>query len=222
MGMRRRRGLLRATGAVAALAYAGFLLDAVAPGRHDWGSLVSELESPGRPFALVLRTADVASAVLAVALVPALGRLGEDAGGRGRWAARLLCGGVLVFGAGEIGAALVPLPAGVPDTLEEVVEAASEQVLAHNALSVAAIAGLLASGLGAVLLLGGRPCWLPGTLGLLGAGVAVSVAGDLLADRAPALADLAGVGQRVQILAGSVWLVGLGALAARAAPGERA
>ena len=61
---------LLACGGVAALLYSNFLLDWTRHGFVGMDDIVSRLEAPGEPHAMLLRTTDVVCAVLVVALLP--------------------------------------------------------------------------------------------------------------------------------------------------------
>ena len=99
-----------AVGAVAAFLYSNFLLDAIFSPDHDWLAVVSDLEVPGEPTATLLRVTDVVCAVLTVSLLPWVWRALPADGWR-RPAVWL----TVVFAAGGILAALVPLPCAAPE-----------------------------------------------------------------------------------------------------------
>jgi hypothetical protein len=106
----RRAVALVVVGCVAALLYANFLLDWVLRGFTGMGEVVSELESPGQPNALLLRVTDVVCAVLVVALLPWV-RAGLP---RGPWR-EVVVWSTVAFAVGASVAAFVPTPCGPDD-----------------------------------------------------------------------------------------------------------
>ena len=69
--LRRRTSIALITvSAVAAFLYANFIIDWVLRGFSGMGEIVSELEAPGEPNAVLLRVTDVVCAVLVVSLLP--------------------------------------------------------------------------------------------------------------------------------------------------------
>ena len=67
---RRTSSALITVSAIAAFLYANFLIDWVLRGFSGMGDVVSELEAPGEPNAVLLRVTDVVCAVLVVSLLP--------------------------------------------------------------------------------------------------------------------------------------------------------
>ena len=100
---------LLACGAVAALLYSNFLLDWTRRGFVGMDDIVSRLEAPGEPHAMLLRSTDVVCAVLVVALLPWV----RGALPRGPWR-ELSVWATVVFALGATIAAIVPPPCG-PD-----------------------------------------------------------------------------------------------------------
>ena len=94
-------------GVVAAFLYSNFLIDWVLSDFTGMGQIVSYLEAPGEPNAMLLRVTDVVCAVLVVTLLPWV-----RAGLRpGVWR-ELVVWGTVVFALGAAIAAFVPAPCG--------------------------------------------------------------------------------------------------------------
>ena len=123
---------LLACGGVAALLYSNFLLDWTRRGFVGMDDIVSRLEAPGEPHAMLLRTTDVVCAVLVVALLPWV----RAALPRGPWR-EVTVWATVGFAFGATVAALVPPPCG-PD----VVCAVTQAQVVHDISSIASDAAL--------------------------------------------------------------------------------
>jgi hypothetical protein len=108
---RTRRGSLPTAplviAALAALLYSNFLLDWVLRGFEGMGQVVSALEAPGQPNAILLRVTDVVSAVLVVYLLPPVRARLVGGGWR-----EVFVGATLLFAIGAVLAAVVATPCG--------------------------------------------------------------------------------------------------------------
>jgi hypothetical protein len=205
----RTRGAILGVGAAAAFLYSNFLLAWIFGDSSQMWVVVSELEAPGEPGAVLLRVTDVVCAVLVIIVLPAV-RLALP---RGLWR-EIVVWGTVVFALGAAGAALIPLPCG-PD----VVCTGSDQVAQerlHNLSSqlsdVALFVGVAASWLATR---GPGPRWFARaafwTFWLVGVGSSIAF-GYLYATDQPSWA--AGASQRVHIVGISGWIVCLALLAA--------
>jgi hypothetical protein len=200
---------LVAVGIVAGIAYSGFLLDLVLPaGDPDVSVVVSSLEVEG-PFGGILRTLDVVSGVLTLALVPYVwwalprGRLRHVA----VWS-------LAAFAVGGAMTGIIHLPCGSDAPGCPSGTAQELQALAHDGLSiVSTVAFFVSAGATALAVRRTGPRW------LVAAGWASVIAGALTgvvftAAQALGMAATLGVSQRLQILAVTAWVVCLGVFAA--------
>jgi hypothetical protein len=193
-------------GALAAIAYSGFVFDLTdASGAIDL-TVVSSLEAPGQPRAHLLRTLDVACGLLTLILVPYL----RAALPRGVWRS-VAVWSLVAFALGGIVSGIVPLPC--PEGTPGCPAGAGEetQIAVHDAASIVSTAGLYLSA-GAVLMALRRtgPRWiLAAALSAVVFGVAYGVA-DLMS-----AGDAVGLAQRLQILGVSAWLVCVAVYCAR-------
>lgn len=143
----------------------------------------------------------------------------------------LVVGGAVLFALGGILAAAVTLPAGTGTgadsltTASGVLEPAGLRAAVHNGASILSVGGMVASAGAAWLLLRRlsvgpaaheRPRWLGPIMALVAVGLVVELASDPLVLLRPDWALLDGLAQRAQMVTLSAWIVGLGALAARA------
>jgi len=196
-------------GVVAAFLYSNFLIDWVLSDFTGMGQIVSYLEAPGEPNAMLLRVTDVVCAVFVVTLLPWV-----RAGLRpGVWR-ELVVWGTVVFALGAAIAAFVPAPCG-PGVL---CDGAGQQLQTniHDGSSIASDTALYAGV--AAAWFATRPtgprwfhrvAWWVFWLGGVVASILFeffNVTGD------PSWA--VGVSQRVHILFISVWIVCLGVFAA--------
>ncbi len=94
-------------GVVAALLYANFFIAWVLSDFTGMGHIVSDLEAPGEPNAVLLRVTDVVCAVLVVTLLPWV-----RAALRPGWWREIVVWGTVVFALGAAIAAFVPAPCG--------------------------------------------------------------------------------------------------------------
>lgn len=196
-------------GVVAAFLYANFLIDWVLSDFSGMGHIVSDLEAPGEPNAMLLRVTDVVTAVLVVSLLPWV-----RAGLRpGVWR-EIVVWGTVVFALGAAIAAFVPAPCG-PGVI---CDGAGQQmqINIHDGSSIASDTALYAGV--AAAWFATRPTgprwfhrsawwvfWLGGVLASI-LFEFFNVTGD------PSWA--VGVSQRVHILFISAWIVCLGVFAA--------
>jgi hypothetical protein len=205
----RRAILLVVVGCVAALFYANFLIDWVLRGFSGMGDVVSELESPGQPNAVLLRVTDVVCGVLVVSLLPWV-RAGLP---RGAWR-EVVVWSTVAFAVGAAVAAFVPTPCG-PDVacdaprlqLQRQVHDLSS-ILSDAALYVGVAAAWLATR-------GAGPSWFRRTawwLFWLGGVVSTAVFQYFTSTDDPPWA--VGVAQRVHIVGICVWIVTLSVYAA--------
>ncbi|MGE0027856.1 MAG: DUF998 domain-containing protein [Thermoleophilia bacterium] len=196
-------------GVLAAVAYAGFLFDLFDDAGGLDLSVVSSLETSGEPEAGLLRTLDVVSGLLTLALVPFLAAALPP----GRWRA-VTAWSLVVFAAGGILAALVPLPCadGTPGCPAGAGERA--QAAVHDAATVVSTLAVLLSAAAVVMALRRTgPAWMTwAALLVVAVGVTTGVA-YVIADLASA-DDAVGIAQRLQILCVSAWLVCIGVHAA--------
>ena len=197
---------LLACGGAAALLYSNFLLDWTRRGFVGMDDIVSRLEAPGEPHAMLLRTTDVVCAVLVVALLPWV----RAALPRGPWR-ELTVWATIGFAFGATVAALVPPPCG-PDAVCAVTQA---QVV-HDVSSIGSDAALYV-GVAAAWLSTRRsgPTWFRRAAAWvfwLGGVVSSALFAYFNATSDPAWAP--GLSQRAHIVCISVWLLCLAALAA--------
>ena len=187
------------------------LLDWVRRGSGRLGHAVSELAAPGEPQAWVYRAGEVGCAVLVVPLLPMVRAALPPGPGRD-----VLVGATAVFAAGAGVAGVVPTPCG-PGVVREEVDRRPRSAV-HDGASIIST-GALYLAMAAAWLTTRRtgPGWFHRANGWL---LAVGSGGSLVSGAARGSADrlwLAGLGQRIDILAASAWLGCLGVLAARAA-----
>jgi len=196
-------------GVVAAFLYANFLIDWVLSDFTGMGQIVSYLEAPGEPNAMLLRVTDVICAVLVVTLLPWV-----RAGLRpGVWR-ELVVWGTVVFALGAAIAAFVPAPCGPGVTCDGAGQ--QLQTTIHDGSSIASDTALYAGVAAAWFATRAtgprwfhRSAWWVFWLG----GVVSSILFELFNTTAdPGWA--VGVSQRVHILFISVWIVCLGVFAA--------
>ncbi len=197
---------LLACGGVAALLYSNFLLDWTRRGFVGMDDIVSRLEAPGEPHAMLLRTTDVVCAVLVVILLPWV----RAALPRGPWR-EVTVWTTVVFAFGATVAALVPPPCG-PD----VVCAVTQAQVVHDINSIASDAALYV-GVAAAWLSTRRsgPTWFRRAAAWvfwLGGVASSALFAYFNATGDPAWAP--GLSQRAHIVCISVWLLCLTALAA--------
>ncbi len=196
-------------GFVAAFLYSNFLIDWVLSDFTGMGQIVSFLEAPGEPNAVLLRVTDVACAVLVVTLLPWV-----RAGLRpGVWR-EIVVWGTVVFALGAAVAAFVPAPCG-PGVL---CDGAGQQLQTtiHDGSSIASDTALYAGVAAAWFATRGtgprwfhRSAWWVFWLG----GVVASILFELFnVTGDPSWA--VGVSQRVHILFISAWIGCLAVFAA--------
>lgn len=208
------RGVARiAVGALAALLYANFWLDAALRGGAHATTVVSELEAPGEPHATLLRVTDVVCALLVVALVPAVRAALPARRTRGVAWRDVAAGALVVFAAGAALAAAVALPCGPGAVCTSAADVLRTR--AHDTASIVSDVALYGSVVAVWLATRGagpawarRAAWWVFWLGAVGSS-AVFGAFDRWAPGTPAV----GIAQRVHILVISAWLVCLGVLA---------
>ena len=198
---------LLACGGVAALLYSNFLLDWTRRGFVGMDDVVSRLEAPGEPHAMLLRTTDVVCAILVVALLPWV----RAALPRGPWR-EVTVWSTVVFALGATVAAFVPPPCG-PDVVCAVTQA---QVL-HDTSSIASDA-VLYVGVAAAWLATRRsgPSWFHRAAAwVFWVGGVVSSALFALVNATGDPAWAPGLSQRAHIVCISAWVLCLTFLAAR-------
>lgn len=208
-----RSRVLIGIGLVAAFLYANFLIDWVRRDFRGMGEVVSELEAPGEPNAMLLRVTDVVCAVLVVALLPPV-RSALPSG----WWREVAVWATVIFALGAVAAAVVSAPCGPSVTCSSPSDRLQLQI--HNGASlisnVALFTGVAAVGF-ATRTTG--PRWLTRfawwTFWIVGV-VASLVFGYF--DGATEPSSAVGVSQRIHIVGISAWIVCLGVVAARGRP----
>lgn len=197
-------------GAVAALLYSNFLLDALFSPDHDWLAVVSELEVPGQPTATLLRTTDVLCSLLTLLLVPHV----RAALSPGPWRA-VVTWSIVAFAVGGILAAAVPLPCAASEVCSG--GSAELQRSLHDGASIVSALALFVSA-GAIAVqtshdgpvrlhrLASATFWVGGVLG--------SIA-FLFFGLQDAASWQTGLSQRFQIVVMSAWILCLGLVAAQ-------
>ena len=198
---------LLAGGGVAALLYSNFLLDWTRRGFVGMDDIVSRLEAPGEPHAMLLRTTDVVCAVLVVALLPWV----RAALHRGPWR-EVTVWATAGFALGAAVAAFIPPPCG-PDA----VCAVTRGQVVHDFSSIASDAALYV-GVAAAWLATRHtgPTWFRHAAAWvfwIGGLVSSALFAYFNAAGDPAWAP--GLSQRAHIVCISVWLLCLTFLAAR-------
>ncbi|ROS31090.1 DUF998 domain-containing protein [Cellulomonas sp. PhB150] len=200
-------------GIVAALLYCNFLIDWVLRGFEGMGEIVSELESPGEPNAMLLRVTDVVCAVLVVVLVVWARALLP----RGAWR-EVFTWSTVLFAIGAALAAIVPEPCGPGVPCD-----APHQVLQRDVHGYASVASDTALFLGvfAVIVV----TWRVGPAWLRRVGWVVLVLGGLVSSlafgyyhRYPDPDWAVGASQRIHIAFIAAWIFCLGLFSARAEP----
>ncbi|KZF02965.1 MULTISPECIES: DUF998 domain-containing protein [unclassified Rhodococcus (in: high G+C Gram-positive bacteria)] len=208
-----RSRVLIGVGLVAAFLYANFLIDWVQRGFRGMGEVVSELEAPGEPNAMLLRVTDVVCAVLVVALLPSV----RSALPSGRWR-EVAVWATALFALGSVVAAVVPVPCGPSVTCSSPSDQLQLQI--HDGASVVSNVALFA-GVAAVWFAtrDTGPRWLKRlawwSFWIVGV-VASLVFGYF--DGATEPSSAVGVSQRIHIVGISAWIVCLGVVAARGRP----
>lgn len=201
---RGRRALRWGVGGVAAVLYANFVLAWSGGPRATWLDVISSLEAPGQPDAVLLRVTDVVCAALVLALLP-----GARRGLRPGPARTVTVVLVAAFALFSTWAAVVPPPCGPGASCDGAVQS---QV--HDAVSLLADTALFASVATAWLALDPRATrWARRAAAavLLGGGLAATVAFAWF-DRTGEPWWAAGVAQRVHVIFISLWLVVLAAI----------
>lgn len=197
-------------GFLAALLYANFLLAWVLRGFEGMEEIVSELEAPGEPNAMLLRITDVVCAVLVVALLPRV-RLALPS----LWWRECAIWATVVFALGAVVAAVVAIPCGPDVACSSPSE--QRQVLIHNGASIVSATALFA-GTAAVWFATRAvgPRWLNrfAWWSFWTVGVGASLIFGYL-DRTVESSAAVGAAQRLHIVGMSVWIGGLGVVAAR-------
>jgi len=204
-------GVVLAVAAVAAFLYSNFILDWLLRGFEGMGEIVSELESPGEPNAMLLRVTDCVVAVLVVLLA--------------FWARAVLPPGVwrevffwctVLFAIGAVVAAVVAEPCGPGVTCDA--PAQVEQSAIHGYGSIVSDTALFVGVFAAILSTWRTgPVWFRRTawwLLILGGIVSSALFGWFHRTNDPTWA--VGVSQRIHILSISIWIFCLGLYAARA------
>jgi len=206
---RRTSRALIAVSAVAAFLYANFLIDWVLRGFTGMGEVVSELEAPGEPNAVLLRVTDVVCAVLVVSLLPWV-RGGLRPGvwrGVVVWA-------TVVFAVGAAGAAIVATPCGPsvacddPDLQLQLSIHDLSSIVSDTALYVGVAAAWLATRAVGPAWFSRSACW-----NFWLGGVVSSVVYEYFTLN-PDPAWAVGASQRVHIVFISAWILCLGVFAA--------
>jgi hypothetical protein len=192
--------------------YSNFLLDWVLRGFEGMGEIVSELESPGEPNAVLLRVTDCVAAVLVVQLTVWV----RAALPRGVWR-EVFAWSTVVFAIGAVMAAVVPEPCGPGATCDAPAQVLQRDlhvygsVVSDTALYVGVLAVILCTWrTGPVWFR--RAAWWSLVVGGL---VSSLVFGWFQRTEDPAWA--VGVSQRVHIVCISGWILCLGLFAASAA-----
>lgn len=202
------RRLAVATGVVAGVLYANFLLAWSDGPRGTWLDVVSDLEAVGEPDAYLLRITDLLCVVLVLALLPAVRqRL------RPGWAREASTWLTVVFCAGAAIAAIVPKPGADGATA---VPGPSPSTPVHDTASVISACAFFL-GVAAAWLALDPSRWATlrrvALVVVLGGGIGASLAFAWF-DRTGEPWWAAGVTQRIHIVSISTWLVALGVLAA--------
>jgi len=202
------RPVLVVIGVVAAFLYANFVIDWVLSDFTGMGKIVSELEAPGEPNAMLLRVTDVVCAALVVSLLPWVRRRLPPGGWR-----ELAVWSVVVFALGASIAAFISSPCGPG----EVCDSSSQklQTSLHDGSSIVSDTALYVSVAAAWLSTRQTgPRWFR-TIAWwnfwLGGVVASIVFEYFNVTMDPEWA--VGVSQRVHILGISIWIVTLGVFA---------